>query len=53
MSPQEIVDSINEAYDDRIDLGGDLFEGEASNGLIIQMYLDDEKITTAYPIFQG
>ena len=52
MSPQEIVDSINEAYNERIDLGGDLFEGEASNGLIIQMYLEDEKITTAYPIFQ-
>ena len=55
MTPQEIVDLINEAYDNcEIILGTDKYAGLASNGLEIHMYLDDAgKITTAFPIYKG
>ena len=53
MSPQEVVDAINEAYENREHLSGDLYAGLAENGMEIDMYLyDDGKISTAYPVME-
>ena len=52
MSPQEVVDAINEAYEPRIfDTDSrNLYEGISKNGMKIKMYLDSEKkIISAYP----
>ena len=52
MSPQEVVDAINEAYETRIfDTDSrNLYEGISKNGMKIKMYLDSEKkIISAYP----
>ncbi len=56
-SPQEVVDAINIAYDDAIanpdNPSGSLWIGYY-NDLEIDMYLtDDQKIITAYPIYEG
>lgn len=51
-TPQEVVDAINEAYDERDHVSGNIYEGE-SQGLTIQMYLtDNNKIISAFPIYE-
>lgn len=52
MDPQEVVDAINEAYNDRVFVEGtsNTYRGSTENGLEIEMYLnDDEKIISAFP----
>ena len=52
MSPQEIVDAINESYSNKIYQGGSrgVYVGNSKEGIIIRMVLtDDGKIITAYP----
>lgn len=52
MSPQEVVDAINEAYETRVfDTDSrNVYEGISKNGMKIKMYLDSEKkIISAYP----
>ena len=54
MSPQEVIDAINEAYDNRVNLRGNTYVGESDGGLQIEMYLDaDDKIISAFPIYEG
>ncbi len=53
MTPQEVVDAINEAYDNRESLGGDLYAGLTESGMEIDMYIgDDGRISTAYPVME-
>ena len=52
MSPQEVVDIVNEAYETRVfDTDSrNVYEGISKNGMKITMYLDsDEKIISAFP----
>ncbi len=50
-SPQEVIDSINEAYENRELLRGNLYAGLTEDGIEIDMALDNkERIITAYPI---
>ena len=52
MSPQEVVDIVNEAYETReFDTNSrNKYEGISKNGMKIKMYLDSEKkIISAYP----
>ncbi|SHE61975.1 minor capsid protein [Clostridium fallax] len=52
MTPQEIVNAINEAYYSRIETPTNEFIGNTSYGFKIGMYLDDKgNIMTAYPKF--
>lgn len=54
MSPQEVIDAINEAYDNRVNTRGNTYVGESENGLGITMYLDaNDKIISAFPIYEG
>ncbi|WP_282804568.1 minor capsid protein [Clostridium tetani] len=51
MTPQQIVNSINEAYLTIELYKGEMMKGTAKNGLNIGMYLDkDGKISTAFPL---
>lgn len=51
-TPQEVVDAINIAYSNREYVSGNIYEGE-SQGLTIQMYLtDNDKIISAFPIYE-
>lgn len=49
---QQVVDSINEAYDEKIFISGNTYEGLTTDGIAIRMYLDnDEKIISAFPVY--
>lgn len=49
---QHVVDVINEAYDNRVYINGNTFEGLTDGGIVIRMYLDnEEKIISAFPIY--
>lgn len=51
LSPQEVVDSINEAYDSRVHDCGNTYIGTSDSGLEIGMYIDsNDKIISAFPI---
>ncbi|MBR2802530.1 MAG: EndoU domain-containing protein [Erysipelotrichaceae bacterium] len=53
MSPQEVVDAINQAYENREKLSGDLYAGLTDEGIEIDMALDNKgRIITAYPIYE-
>lgn len=52
MDPQEVVDAINEAYNDRVFIEGtsNTYRGTTENGLEIEMYLNEnDKIISAFP----
>ncbi|NFO48550.1 hypothetical protein FDB40_16940 [Clostridium botulinum] len=52
MTPQQVVDAINEAYTNKITTPTNEFIGNTSYGFKIGMYLNnDGNITTAYPKF--
>lgn len=49
--PQDVVDAINEAYDNKEHVNANVYEGTSHN-ITIQMYLtDDNKIISAFPIY--
>ena len=52
MSPQQVVDAINEAYVNRVYIRGNTYSGLTSSGMEIEMFLDKAgKIISAYPIY--
>lgn len=49
---QDIVDAINEVYDNREHLTGNTYGGLTADGMQIHMYLDEEElIISAFPIY--
>ena len=51
MSPQEVVDAINEAYSNKVLMEGSRYVGTSQNGISIEIILNSEgKIITAYPL---
>ena len=52
MSPQEVVDTINEAYFNKVLAYGNTYIGKSHNGLKIGMYIreSDGKIISAFPM---
>lgn len=52
LKPQDVVDAINEAYENRTHINGNTYEGLSEAGMVIHMYLDDaEQIISAFPIY--
>jgi len=53
MSAQEVVNSINQAYNNKIWLKGNTLRGIDSNGMVIEMYIDNNtgKIISAFPVY--
>lgn len=51
MSPQQVVDAINEAYADRQWIRSNIYIGTSKGNMDIEMYLtDDNKIISAFPV---
>src|SRR5699024_4377995 len=51
-SAQDVIDSINEAYDSKEFLTGNTYEGLTDTGVVIRMYLDNkDKIISAFPVY--
>src|SRR5699024_8512738 len=40
---QDVVDAINEEYDNRTHINGNTFEGLTAEGIIVRMYLTEQK----------
>jgi len=54
MSPQDVIDAINEAYENRQKIGDNLYAGLTSDGMEIDMALNKKGIIiTAYPVKEG
>ncbi len=54
MTPQDVIDAVNEAYESRQQTGDSLYAGLTDEGIEIDMALtDDGKIITAYPIMEN
>lgn len=52
MNPQEVVNSINQAYNDRVLIRENRYRGISNGGIEIEMFLDNNnKITSAFPIY--
>ncbi len=53
LSPQEVVDAINEAYIKRVNFRGNVYRAKTSSGMEIEMFLDkDNKIISAFPKYR-
>ena len=53
MSPQDVVNAINEAYENRIYLSGNKYTGMTKSGMQIEMFLDkNNKILSTYPLLE-
>ena len=53
MTPQDVVDAINQAYENAELIGNDLYAGITDDGIEIDMYMTKKgKITTAYPVME-
>lgn len=51
---QEVVVAINEAYENRKNLTGNTYAGLSEDGIVIQMYLnEEEQIISAFPEYEG
>lgn len=51
-SAQEVVDAINEAYENSAFISGNTYEGLTEDGVTVRMYLDNnEKIISAFPVY--
>lgn len=49
---QDVIDRINEAYEEKVYITGNTYEGLTDEGIVIRMYLDDEeKIISAFPVY--
>jgi len=53
MSMQEVLNSIDEVYNDRVFIQGNIYLGETSNGMIIEMYINRfQEIISAFPLYE-
>lgn len=51
-SMQQIVDTINEAYENKQLESGNIYNGKTKSGITIQMYLtENNKIISAFPLY--
>ena len=54
MSPQDVIDAINQAYENKVQIEDSLYAGLTDDGMEIDMAINKKgKITTAYPVKEG
>ncbi|HZS79175.1 MAG TPA: EndoU domain-containing protein, partial [Ktedonobacteraceae bacterium] len=53
MTRQEVLDSIEEAYNNRLHITGNTYLGETSSGMVVQMFLNTaDQIISAFPLYE-
>src|SRR5699024_11062039 len=51
---QDVVDAINEAFENKEFMNGNTYEGLTEEGIIVRMYIDNnDKIISAFPVYEG
>ncbi|MBM7601573.1 hypothetical protein JOC34_004001 [Virgibacillus halotolerans] len=49
---QQVVDAINESFNEKTLVSGNTYEGLTSDGMVIRMYLDEQdRIISAFPVY--
>jgi hypothetical protein len=54
MSKEDVLNTIDEAYNNRVYLRGNIYQGDTSSGIVVQMYLNSsDQIISAFPLYQS
>jgi hypothetical protein len=53
MSKEDVLNTIDEAYNNRVYVRGNIYQGDTSSGIVVQMYLNSsDQIISAFPLYQ-
>lgn len=50
-TPQQVIDSVNEAFNNKVPVKNNKFIGKTSTGMEIEIIIRNDKIISAYPIY--
>ncbi|WP_175480630.1 EndoU domain-containing protein [Paenibacillus sp. OK003] len=50
-TPQQVIDSVNEAFNSKVNIKNNKYIGKTSTGMEIELILRNDKIISAYPIY--
>lgn len=50
-TPQQVIDSVNEAYNNKVNIKNNKYIGKTSSGMEVELILRNDKIISAYPIY--
>ncbi|UPK44902.1 EndoU domain-containing protein [Paenibacillus pabuli] len=50
-TPQQVIDSVNEAFNNKVNIKNNKYIGKTSTGMEIELILRNDKIISAYPIY--
>ncbi|WP_230202487.1 EndoU domain-containing protein [Paenibacillus ihumii] len=50
-TPQQVIDSVNEAFNNKVNIINNKYIGKTSTGMEIEFILRNDKIISAYPIY--
>ncbi|AWB46070.1 hypothetical protein DCC85_19110 [Paenibacillus sp. CAA11] len=50
-TPQQVIDSVNEAFNNKVNIKNNKYIGKTSTGMEIEFILRNDKIISAYPIY--
>ncbi|WP_339189593.1 EndoU domain-containing protein [Paenibacillus sp. FSL R5-0490] len=50
-TPQQVIDSVNEAYNNKVNIKNNKYIGKTSTGMEVELILRNDKIISAYPIY--
>ncbi|MFD3262291.1 EndoU domain-containing protein [Paenibacillus lentus] len=51
-APQQVIDAINEAFNNKVLVKNNIYQGKTSTGIKIEFVLRNDKIISAYPLYQ-
>lgn len=50
-TPQQVIDAVNEAFNNKMDIKNNRYLGKTSDGMTIEMILRNNKVISAYPVY--
>ncbi|WP_440116660.1 WXG100 family type VII secretion target [Paenibacillus sp. QZ-Y1] len=50
-TPQQVIDSVNEAFNNKVNIKNNKYIGKTSTGMEVELILRNDKIISAYPIY--
>ncbi|MCI1773939.1 MAG: EndoU domain-containing protein, partial [Paenibacillus lautus] len=50
-TPQQVVDAVNEAFNNKVNIKNNRYIGKTSSGMEIEIILRNDKIISAFPVY--
>ncbi|PEV55398.1 hypothetical protein CN422_25045 [Bacillus cereus] len=50
-TPQQVIDAVNEAFNNKVNIKNNRYLGKTSDGMTIEMILRNNKVISAYPVY--